>query len=328
MSSESGRGGFFIGVDCGGTNLRAAAAGEDGVFLAELVVPTGDAASRENGLGEAILSTIRDLVSSMEKADGEPHHSLGRHATVAPRVLGVGIGLPFVCHEGRAYLCRNVSALDPILLETAIRSEWACPSALLNDVKCAALGESWIGAARNADPFIFLNVGTGLSSAFYSDGRILMGAHNASGEIGYWVAEAADESGFSEGFGPLEEAMSGVGLSGAYRRASEKAGEAVASFSAEEVFARARSGEPRASAVVESGVRFLLAAMANLSIMLDPSLFVIGGGVSKSLTAYKSRIEAYLGRMVPFPPRVLFSSLGGKAGLVGAVRLAMSAAGH
>jgi predicted NBD/HSP70 family sugar kinase len=63
--------------------------------------------------------------------------------------------------------------------------------------------------------------------------------------------------------------------------------------------------------------------MANIATLLDPGLIVLGGGVSKGLLPYAGRIDAYLAHMTPFPPRVVFSTLGGKAGLLGAIRLAM-----
>ncbi len=334
--SELDSGDLFLGVDCGGTNLRAAVAGRDGGIVAELVVPTGDAAEREDGLGQAIRAVVRSLVLS-----------LGPER----RIEGIGVGLPFVCHEGRAYLCRNVKALDPGRLEADLRADHGAPAALLNDVKCAALGEEWLGAARGASSFVFLNVGTGLSSAFFSGGRLLMGAHHAAGEIGYWVADAADPVGFADGLGPLEESMSGVGLSGAYRRARAEAASGAApgatgpgargaapgggpgaigamgeTIRAEEVFARAAAGDPVAARVVERGVAHLLPAVANLATLLDPELVVLGGGVSKGLSGHLARLVSYVGRMTPFPPRIVLSALEGRAGLVGAVRLGMLAA--
>jgi glucokinase len=238
------------------------------------------------------------------------------------------VGLPFTCHEGKAYLCRNVSALDPAWLERGLAGDCGAPAKLMNDVKCAALGEAWLGAAAEAaergEPFVFLNVGTGLSMAFYSGGEVLQGLHHAAGEIGYWVAEAADPSGFADGFGPLEEIVSGVGFQGAYRAASARAARGQGeTISAAEVFARAAAGDAIAAAVLERGVAHLLPAMANIATLLDPGLIVLGGGVSKGLASYAGRIDAYLAHMTPFPPRVVFSKLGGKAGLLGAIRLAM-----
>jgi glucokinase len=315
MSAEKDE--IFIGVDCGGTNLRAAAAGRDGRIVAQLSVPTGDAAERENGLGEAIRALVRDL-----------RDSITRGSVADRRIGGVGVGLPFTCHEGRAYLCRNVSALDPAWLERSLAADFGAPARLMNDVKCAALGEAWLGAAAGAaakgEPFVFLNLGTGLSMAFYSGTEVLQGLHHAAGEIGYWVADSGDPSGFADGFGPLEEIVSGVGIQGSYRAATAKArGGQGETLGAEEVFRRAAGGEEIAAAVVERGIAHLLPALANVATLLDPGLIVLGGGVSKGLAPYAERIEAYLAHMTPFPPRVVFSTLEGKAGLLGAIRLSM-----
>lgn len=296
---------LYIGVDCGGTSLRVAAAEASGNIVAERSVPTGAAQDRENGLGEAIVALVESLVLATPVKGHD--------------ILGIGVGLPFVCWEGKAHLCRNVRVLDPVWLDGRLLGRYGAPVALTNDVKCAALGEAWLGAARGADPFLYLNVGTGLSTALFTGGRIYQGAHHAAGEIAYWVTEAAQPGGLSDGFGPLEEAMSGVGIAGAYRRASPSA----ENLSAEEIFGRSERGEPLASSIVEKGMEYLLPAIANLLTFTDPELLVIGGGVAGSLVRYAATIEAYVARMTPFPPRLAWSQLRGRAGLVGAIRLAV-----
>ncbi|MBU0928203.1 MAG: ROK family protein [Spirochaetes bacterium] len=293
----------YIGIDCGGTSLRGAVASASGDVLAELSEPTGDAQEREDGLGEALLSFVERLVDQREAGPGS--------------IRGIGIGLPFVCWGGKAHLCRNVRALDPERLKGALARRYGAGVSLWNDVKCAALGESWRGAAVGADPFIYLNIGTGLSAALYAGGSVYQGAHGASGEIAYWVTEAARLDGLADGYGPLEEAMSGVGLSGAYLNAT---GERLG---AREIFALADRGDRVAAGIIERGFGFLLPAIANLLTFADPELLVIGGGVAEGLAGRSDRIESYIARMTPFPPRVAWSSLDGNAGLVGAVRLAM-----
>jgi glucokinase len=293
---------LYMGVDCGGTSLRVAAADSSGRIVAEAQVPTLDASERENGLGEAILAAARDLAATL------PDGGNG--------LRGIGIGLPFVCHDGRSWLNRNVRALDPSALEASLSSSFDAPAALLNDVKCAALGESWLGAARGVENFVFVNVGTGLAAAVFAQGRLLMGAHGAAGEIGYWMTGADDEAALDAGLGPLEEASSGVGIASSYAKG----------FSAEEVFRRAREGEPKARTVVERGLTCLLPALANLATLADPELLVLGGGVAQSLREYEGRILDFIGRATPFPPRLAFTSLGRRAGLVGALRLGISVA--
>lgn len=296
---------LYIGVDCGGTSLRVAAAEASGDIVAERSVPTGAAQDRENGLGEAIVALVESLVCASPVKGHD--------------ILGIGVGLPFVCWEGKAHLCRNVRVLDPVWLDGRLEDRYGAPVALTNDVKCAALGEAWLGAARGADPFLYLNVGTGLSTALFSEGRIYQGAHHAAGEIAYWVTEAGEPGGLADGYGPLEEAISGVGISGAYERASPSA----ENLSAEEIFGRADRGEPLALSIVEKGMAYLLPAIANLLTFADPDLLVMGGGVSGSLVRHAARIEAYVARMTPFPPRIAWSQLKGRAGLVGAIRLAV-----
>jgi len=298
---------IYLGVDCGGTSLRIAAAGKSGDILEERVVPTGRAQDEVNGLGEAIASLLCEFLPELTR-HGKP-------------VGGIGIGLPFVCWDGKAHLCRNVRALDPVWLESRLGAFCDCPVAISNDVKCAALGESWLGVARGAESFVYLNVGTGLSAAMYLDGKVHQGAHNAAGEIAYWAIEPGEPGHLALGMGPLEEEMSGVGLSGAYRRASQ-AGEDIG---AAEIFRRAGEGDAIAQAVIERGLGYLLPAIANMLTFADPELLVIGGGVSKGLARYADRIDSYVRSTTPFPPRIAWSALGGRAGLIGAIQLAIRA---
>lgn len=188
---------------------------------------------------------------------------------------------------------------------------------MTNDVKCAALGEAWLGAARGADPFVYLNIGTGLSAALYAGGSVYQGAHGAAGEIAYWATDPGRLDGLEPGCGPLEEAMSGVGLSGAYLRASGLR------LGAADIFSRAERGEALATETIERGFAYLLPAIANLLTFADPELLVIGGGVSLGLVSRLAAITVYVERLTPFPPKIAFSGLGGRAGLVGAIRLAM-----
>ena len=298
----------FIGVDCGGTHLRAMAADPEGRTRAELTWPTNAAQEKEDGLRQAIVALVAELTA--------------RGTIPAPTaVAGIGVGLPCVCHDGAGFLFRNVRSLDLKALQEELHERHGAPVALMNDVKCSALGEAWRGAAVGADPFVFLNVGTGLSAALFAGGRVYQGAHHAAGEIAYCLTGGSQSSWAADGLGPLEEAFSGVGLSGAYGRASP-AGETP---TAEEIFRRADAGEPLASRIIEQGLGALLPAIVNLCVFADPGLLVIDGGVSRGLVPRREAIETMLKEAMPFPPRVVWSTLHGKAGLLGTIRLAMLA---
>ena len=97
---------IYLGVDCGGTSLRITVASASGDFLEEKVVPTGPAQEEVNGLGEAIVSLVSGFLPESTRHDRP--------------VGGIGIGLPFVCWDGKAHLCRNVRALDPLRLESRL----------------------------------------------------------------------------------------------------------------------------------------------------------------------------------------------------------------
>lgn len=284
-----------VGVDLGGTRLRAVVADEHGVVLSRRDVATDRT----------------DLVGQLARVVDELASSAG--VTVARTVIG-GAGVPDgadgaftrapnLTGDGRVPLGRVLSALTghTVLLE--------------NDVNVAAVGELYAGAGLDADDFAVVSVGTGIGAGVVVGRRLVRGARGGAGEIGYLPLGADPLEPRHHVHGPLEEVASGSGIE---RRYAAEAGEVIDAMA---VFERAGAGDEAAQRVVGDAERWVAAAVATLAAVLDPRVVVLVGGIGERpdvLKAVRGWILRYGVRL-----DVRHSDVPGGAPLVGAVQLAL-----
>jgi glucokinase len=184
-----------------------------------------------------------------------------------------------------------------------------------NDVKAAAMAEVLWGALKGADPAVFLSLGTGIAAAIVIGGRVVTGAHGASGEIGYNLRSVLDNAGAAHGRAPLEEAIGGRFIG---ERGSLYLGEQL---SAADVFAHA---DIRARFLVDETLAELATHVANLAILIDPARIAVGGGLMSSGDVILRALVFRLEYAVPFPPELVPARFLNDASLYGAIALALS----
>src|SRR5204862_1243353 len=175
---------------------------------------------------------------------------------------------PGIVREDGVLLAPNVPGWGEIALPALLREGLDTPSvAVGNDVNAAALAEARWGELRDADPGLFVSLGTGIAAGIVIDGRVLQGAHGAAGEIGYSLRRPTDDATFAQGHAPLEEFVGG-------RAIGERAGRLVGGeLTAADAFGH---GDLQAS-FIEEILAELGMHVANLAIALDPARIVIGG---------------------------------------------------
>lgn len=161
---------YSIGVDLGGTNLRAAAIDRSGKMLDKLSGSTNFAEGRE-----AVLS---DMVAAI---------SLLRERYGIAGLAGIGVGVPgFIrIKEGFITGSNNLPYLENFPVRDEISRRLGTPVTLENDANAAALGEKWIGAGRDVDDLVLLTLGTGIGAGIVSCGRIIRGFVGMAGELGH-----------------------------------------------------------------------------------------------------------------------------------------------
>jgi len=161
---------YTIGMDLGGTNLRAAAIDEAGRMLDKISGATNFAEGRE--------AVITDIVTAISKLR-EKHGPAG--------LKGIGVGVPgFIrMKEGLITNSNNLPYLENVPIRDEISRRLGTVVILENDANAAALGEKWMGAGRDVDDLVLLTLGTGIGGGIISNGRVLRGFVGMAGELGH-----------------------------------------------------------------------------------------------------------------------------------------------
>jgi glucokinase len=304
--------GHVIGVDIGGSNLRVALADLDGRIVAKWTASTRSASSPE-----MVINQIRKGVHHLLQQAAIPRGSLLALAAGAPGVTNRNTGVVFATSYLKGW--KNV----PLgrLLESALR----VPAVVENDVKLAAIGEHWEGIARGIPDFVFLAIGTGIAAGIFVNGQLVHGPDWVAGEVGYLIVPGTPDAPAKRGSpGALESAIGGEGIRQYWLRSHHS--NSARHLTATGIFYHALAGDRRSRTILQQSARILAYAIYNISTVLNSSLFVLGGGVGANgpLLAETRRIlEPYT---QPSQPKLVTSSLGSDAQLVGAIRLALDKA--
>lgn len=309
---------LLIGIDVGGTKIAGALGDLDGSLLARRTVPTWPDDGTPGGL-DAL-----DLVIDALLAEG---------AALGVPVRGIGIGIPGVTHHdtGVVAWAPGLGWRD-LLLAARIRARVGIPTYLENDVNLAVLGEHWHGAGRDIAHAVGVFIGTGIGAGVIIDGRILHGANDAAGEIGYLLLGRDELRHTYPGFGAFEGACAGPGIA---RRAAEALAAAPSNGgrlttprpSAREVVAAALQGDALAARVIDETLDTLALALGALACILNPRRIIIGGAVGLGLAPWHTALRERLVERVPHVPELVPASLGVDAGMMGALALAQDRAG-
>ena len=196
-----------------------------------------------------------------------------------------------------------------------------------NESNLHALGERAYGAAIGEDHFVFLEVGDGVGAGIFINGMLYRGATGSAGEIGYMQVPGIPRGPFSAQVpGTLERVAGGKGMEATWRELTEHLhGSSVAT--AAQIVALADSGDPQALQVIDTAAKALCDVIANISVLLDPTLIILGGpfGCSQPLFNAISR-QLQLQKHDSGRIRVRLSLCGEDAALLGALKTALDAA--
>lgn len=291
-----------LGLDVGGTKIAAGLVRfPDGHVIARRQIPTP---IREGS--EAVLDACAKVATELVASAGS--HSAQVHA--------VGIGLcELVDPSGRP---RSAATLDWEHLRVRDRFASIAPTFIEADVRAAALAEAEFGAGRRLQVFLYITVGTGISSALVVGRRPFAGARGAAGTFASSPMPSLSTD--PQPAGNLEEWASGPGLVARYIAAGGTA------QGAPDVLAAAAAGDPQAVHVVTTAAEALGNAIGWLVNVLDPEAVVLGGNLGLAQGLYRERLVAGLRRQVWWEGHaslpVLDAVTGPDAGLLGAATAA------
>lgn len=293
----------MIGVDLGGTKIRAGIATLSGVLLAEKRIATS---SDGSGAVEQIHALVLELCATV----GVP----------LARVAGTGVGGAGVPDTGGTFtLAPNLTALGGIDFRERLGALLGHPVVIENDVNVSAIGELAAGLGRGRSDFVFISVGTGIGMGIIANGSLVRGANGAAGEIGFLPLGADPLDPANHVRGPLEEATAGDAVSGRFLHG---AGSALAP---EDIFARAAAGDELAADAVDEEARWLAAGIVAVNAVLNPELVILGGGIG-TRPDLLTRITSWLARLGQPELPIRISEIGPLAPVIGAATIAIEAA--
>ena len=294
-----------IGIDLGGTTMFGAIADLGGSILDEAEIV------RHGTSAEESFQRLVDLIDTL----------LASPKLQGRQIRGIGVGAPGITRpdEGIVEWAHSLSWQN-YPLKVGLAKRYSLPITVDNDVNLAALGELWFGAGQNTQNMVFITIGTGIGAGIIIDGALYRGSHEASGEIGHFVLGREFLGQRYAEFGALESLASSTGIAEAARRAlaDRRDPAELESLSAEEVFDAARQGQEWARAIVDGVVDCLAIAVANMSVSFDPELIVLGGTVTRSIDLVGPILRRIDGA-IPTLPRLVVSTLGGRAVVMGAI---------
>jgi len=296
---------YGIGVDLGGTNLRAAAVSREGKMLNKIAGSTPVGAGRH--------AVISDMVQAIETLQaGLPCHTLA----------GVGVGVPgfILMEQGVVVGAPNLPAFDNYPVRDEIEKLLGAKVILENDANAAALGEKWIGAGRDVEHLILLTLGTGIGSGIIIDGNILRGYLGMAAEIGHTTYAPNGYPCGCGNTGCVEKYASATAVSAMARLMN-----LGPNLSSEEVFHLAKGGNERALAIFDSVGLALGTLLATLINTFNFPLYLLGGGMTAAWELFESSMRAEVSRRSFIyrnnPPRIERTGLGADAGLYGTAYL-------
>ncbi|MGV9325656.1 ROK family protein [Streptosporangium sandarakinum] len=317
---------FVVALDVGGTSMKGGLVTSAG----EILLTDRRATPREQG-PEAVVETIRSFIGDLAaRGGGVP--------------AGVGLAVPGLVTADAALYSANIGWRD---VPATAFVPLDVPVMLGHDVRTGGLAESVLGAGRTVSDFLFLPIGTGIAGAMIVNGEPYGGASGWGGEIGHIPVFPDGETCACGQVGCLETYASASAVARRYAaRVASLAAPAPSGLplpaapaavdgagtpvTAEQVAALTAAGDPVATQIWGEAVEALALSLTTYTLLLDPSVIVLGGGLAESGPLLSDPLSGRLRELLTFreAPPIRPAALGVSAGMLGAALLGWRAAGN
>jgi glucokinase len=313
----------YVGLDVGGSSMKAGVVDDAGRVLSSVQVPTEAAKGQEHGLSQMAQAIRQAAVAA--KLDLSAIAAIG---VATPGTMDIPAGVILDPPNLRPW--RDVP------VRQYVADTFGLPTAFQNDANAAALGEYWVGAGQGVRSLVFYTLGTGVGGGIILDGRVLEGAHSHGAELGHMAIEMTNarpcgcgRSGCLEAYASAtavvrraQEALRAyAGRSRLYRRRVLDP-----ELTAREIFDAALVHDEVAVRVVDETAYFLAMGAANLMHVINPEMVAFGGGMTAAGEPFLERIRYYVKHLAfPVPAartQIVFAQLGSDAGFIGAAACA------
>lgn len=313
---------YYIGIDLGGTNIKAGVVNEKFEIIAKASTKT------------LCPRPAKDICDDMAKVSIEACKLAG---ISVDDVEWIGVGTPGIADNinGTIPYSNNLDFHD-VPVRKYIQAHINKPVYVANDANAAAYGEFVAGAAKGAKNAVCITLGTGVGAGIIVDGKILTGSNLAGAELGHMVIEVDGPQCTCGRKGCFEVFSSATGLIRMTKEAAEADSSSILNkylaedgkFSARHAFMAMRDGDKAGAEVVEKYCKYLAAGITNTINIFQPDILCIGGGVCNEgdplLLPVKELVkkEVYT-RMLSQNTEIVIAKLGNDAGIIGAAFLGL-----
>lgn len=284
-----------IGIDLGGTSLRAA------LFNSEWKILKKTEKKTPKSWKETVILRLEEAIEEVW----------------SEKVTGIGVGIAGIVDHKKGIFLGGPN-LSPELKNTEfgkiLKKRFKVPIIIENDARCFALAESKLGAGKKSKSIFGLTLGTGIGGGLIRNGKMIRGSHSGAGEIGHMPVSDELSEHSPKRMVEMESVASGSGLEHVYRRMT---GRKKTAKEIEELFGKREGAAVRTFGI---GQRALVKGFAAIQLLFDPDRIIVGGGLGRSTTYWKPAAEAV--KKLSFPSlkkiSIVRSALGIDAGMIGA----------
>lgn len=298
----------IVGIDIGGTMIKYGVISLTGEILA-----SGEISTEADKGVENLFNKLVTIVESYSKEEilGIAVSGTGQIDGSIGKVVGGNDIIP-------GWIGTN--------LVERLENRFSLPAVLENDVNCAALGEKWLGAGRGEKDFICITIGTGIGGGVVLNNEILRGDTCVAAEFGHIQIVKDGIQCLCGKKGCYERYASATAL---MRMAKEATGK---DLNGKEIFDLEKSGDPTMKKVISEWVDYFTDGLSTIAYIFNPSLIVIGGGVTKQgdylLEKFNESLSSKLGTNFKKNLKLKFAELGNNAGMLGATYLLLKKVGR
>jgi glucokinase len=310
---------LFVGLDVGGTAMKAGVVDDAGKPLVHVSLPTEAHRGQEFGL-ERMCETIRQAVA----AAGLKMSDIAAIGVVTPGTMDIPAGM--ILDPPNLKPWRNVPVRDHV------KRVFDLPTAFENDANAAAYGESWAGAGKDVHSMVLITLGTGVGGGIIIGDMVLDGQHSHGGELGHMKIEMTNPRQCGCGrFGCLEAYASATSVVKRCQEALAQPGAKsslekycpdLKNLSSRDVFDAAAGGDALAERIVEDTAFYLAVGTTNLLHIIDPDMVAYAGGMVAAGESFLNRVRGHVHKLAfPVPAtkaQICYAKLGNDAGFIGA----------
>lgn len=311
------RNNYVIGIDIGGTFIRAALSNLDGEFIYEIHVST------EIGRGfGGVMKQVGDLIQKLQS----------RAASKQKNIFGIGVAVCGIVNRHTGIVDYSpVFGWQAADIKKALKTYTSLEIAMGNVTHLIALGELLFGKGREFDHFIALNLGYGIGAGIIINGRPFYGADGHTGEIGHIVVDArSGRMGRENIRGTMEAIASGYGIAEIFaglvkggRQSRLDSGNTL--IDTKKIMQAAMEGDVLAAEVIDAAAEYTGIGIDTLIKLFNPQAIFLSGGLSMSGNFFTDKIQSKVQSLaMPFASKevpILLSSFGEDAALMGAFSL-------